>query len=640
MTTQDQTQTDSYNFKAEVRQLLHILVHSLYKERDIFLRELISNASDALTRVHFEMLTNRDVVDPDAELAISIEVPEVGEGEPKRLVVKDTGVGMTREELIRNLGTIAQSGAREFLDRLKEGEVDPNEVIGQFGVGFYSIFMVAEQVRVISRSYKPEAEAAAWVSDGSENFSVEPAAKEDRGTEIHITLKSDAEEFASEWKLKQIVKKHSNFVRYPIYVNGEQANEQTPLWRQRPSEVKEEDYHNFYQQLTMDFEPPLATIHFSSDAPVHVRALLFVPAKRERGILAARKEPGVMLYSHNVLIQEYCTDLLPNWLSFVDGVVDSEDLPLNVSRETVQNNRLMRQLGRTIRGRVLRELKRVADEEPDKYDNFWNELGRYFKEGVATDPEAKDEVLPLFRYHSSKLDGKLTSLDAYIERMPESQTEIYYVLADDSKAAVQSPHLDPFKAHDLEVLLWVDPMDALLTPVLAEYKGKQFRNVDEADLELPDVAGEEEGEAAEPALPEADFNRFVGRCVTTLGDRVVEVRQSKVLKDSPVRLVSPKDATNREMQRLYRFLDQDYKAPKKILELNRNHPLIVNLARLVTDRPDSQLINLGIEQLYDSALIQEGLHPNPADMLPRVQQLLTLATEAAMAKVEQVKSIE
>ena len=640
MTTQDQTQTDSYNFKAEVRQLLHILVHSLYKERDIFLRELISNASDALTRVHFEMLTNRDVVDPDAELAISIEVPEVGEGEPKRLVVKDTGVGMTREELIRNLGTIAQSGAREFLDRLKEGEVDPNEVIGQFGVGFYSIFMVAEQVRVISRSYKPEAEAAAWVSDGSENFSVEPAAKEDRGTEIHITLKSDAEEFASEWKLKQIVKKHSNFVRYPIYVNGEQANEQTPLWRQRPSEVKEEDYHNFYQQLTMDFEPPLATIHFSSDAPVHVRALLFVPAKRERGILAARKEPGVMLYSHNVLIQEYCTDLLPNWLSFVDGVVDSEDLPLNVSRETVQNNRLMRQLGRTIRGRVLRELKRVADEEPDKYDNFWNELGRYFKEGVATDPEAKDEVLPLFRYHSSKLDGKLTSLDAYIERMPESQTEIYYVLADDSKVAVQSPHLDPFKAHDLEVLLWVDPMDALLTPVLAEYKGKQFRNVDEADLELPDVAGEEEGEAAEPALPEADFNRFVGRCVTTLGDRVVEVRESKVLKDSPVRLVSPKDATNREMQRLYRFLDQDYKAPKKILELNRNHPLIVNLARLVTDRPDSQLINLGIEQLYDSALIQEGLHPNPADMLPRVQQLLTLATEAAMAKVEQVKSTE
>lgn len=636
MTTQEQTHTDSYNFKAEVKQLLHILVHSLYKERDIFLRELISNASDALTRIHFEMLTNRDVVDPDAELAIYIKVPEVEAGEPKRLIVKDTGVGMTREELVRNLGTIAQSGAREFLDRLQEGDVDPNEIIGQFGVGFYSVFMVADEVRVVSRSYKPEADAAAWVSDGSENFYVEPADKQDRGTEIHITLKADAEEFASDWKLKQIVRKHSNFVRYPIYVGEEQANEQTPLWRQRPSEIKEEDYQKFYQQMTMDFEPPLATVHFSSDAPVHLRALLFIPSKRDRGILAARKEPGVMLYSHNVLIQEYCTDLLPNWLSFVDGVVDSEDLPLNISRETVQSNRLMRQLGKTIRGRVLRELKRIADEEPDKYADFWREFGRFFKEGVATDPEAKEDLLPLFRYYSSKSGGKLTSLDAYVERMPESQEEIYYVLADDVKAAAQSPHLDLFKARDLEVLYWVDPLDALITPMLTEYKDKKFRNVDDAELELPEAAGEEaEEEAApEPALSEPEFNRFVGRCVTTLGDRVTEVRESKVLKDSPVRLVSPKDAANRDMQRLYRFLDQEYKVPKKILEINRNHPLIVNLARLVTDRPDSRLIDLGIEQLYDSALVQEGLHPNPADMLPRVQELLTLAAEAATESKE------
>lgn len=341
-----------------------------------------------------------------------------------------------------------------------------------------------------------------------------------------------------------------------------------------------------------------------------------------------------MLYSHNVLIQEYCTDLLPNWLAFVDGVVDSEDLPLNVSRETVQNNRLMRQLGKMIRGRVLRELKRVSEEEPDKYENFWREFGRFFKEGVATDPEAKDEVLPLFRYHSSQSDGKLTSLDAYLERMPESQTEIYYVLADDRKGAAQSPHLDPFKGRELEVLYWVDPMDALLTPVLTEYKGKPLRNVDDAELELPEVVGAEEEEAAEPALAEADFNRFVGRCVTTLGDRVVEVRESKVLKDSPVRLVSPKDAANRDMQRLYRFLDQEYQVPKKILEINRSHPLIVNLARLVTRRSDSQLINLGIEQLYDSALVQEGLHPNPAEMLPRVQQLLALAAEAATENLE------
>lgn len=636
MTTEEKTQVDSYNFKAEVKQLLHILVHSLYKDRDIFLRELISNASDALTQMHFEMLTNRDVLDADAELAICVEVPEVEEGEPKCLVVKDSGVGMTREELIVNLGTIAQSGAREFLDRLDEGDVDPSDIIGQFGVGFYSVFMVADEVRVVSRSYQPEAEAAAWISDGSENFRVEAAEKSDRGTEIHITLKPDAEEFASEWKLKQVIKKHSDFVRYPITVGEEQVNQQTSLWRKRPSEVEEDDYKNFYQQMTMDFEEPTAVIHFASDAPVHLRALLFVPAKRDRGILAARKEPGVMLYSHSVLIQEYCTDLLPDWLSFVDGVVDSEDLPLNVSRETVQNNRIMRQLGKTLRGRVLRELKRIAEEEPDRYADFWNEFGLAFKEAIATDPQSREDVLPLLRYHSSKSNGELTSLAAYVERMPEEQDEIYYVLGDDVSSVTRSPHLDPFRARDLEVLYWVDPLDSFIAPTMPEYEGKSFRNIDDADLELPQREEEEaEAETAEPALAEADFNRFVGRCVKTLGDRVVEVRESKVLKDNPVRLVSPKDAQNREMQRIYRLLDQDYQVPKKILEVNRNHPLVANLARLVTHKPDDELINVAIEQLYDSALVQEGLHPNPAGMLPRIQQLMTLATATEVEEMEE-----
>ena len=409
---------DSYNFKTEVKQLLHILVHSLYKDRDIFLRELISNASDAMTRLHFEMLTNRDVLDPDAELAIHMAVPEVGEGEPKRIIIKDSGIGMTKDELMTNLGTIAQSGAREFIAKMGEDEsLDPSDVIGQFGVGFYSIFMVADEVRVVSRSYKKRAKAAAWISDGSESFRIEPADKEDRGTEIHITLKKDAEDFANEWKLKQIVKKHSDFVRFPVYIGDdeEQANRQESLWRKSPSDVTAEGYKQFYQQMTMDFEEPVATVHFTSDMPVNVRTMLFVPAKREPGILASRKEPGLMLYSHNVLIDEFNTDLLPNWLSFVDGVVDSEDISLNVSRETVQINRIMSQLAKTVKGRVLRELKKLAKDDAEKYDGFWEEFGRAFKEGVATDFAAKDDLLPLFRYPSSKSDGKLTSLDDYIE---------------------------------------------------------------------------------------------------------------------------------------------------------------------------------------------------------------------------------
>lgn len=621
------TQTDSSTtrtFKAEVKQLLHILAHSLYRERDLFLRELISNSSDALTRMHFEMLTNREVLDPDAELAIHIETPEKKGDEPKVLIIKDSGIGMTREEMEENLGTIAQSGAREFLSRVGAGQLDPSDMIGQFGVGFYAVFMVADEVRVVSRSYRTDAEAAAWVSNGGDQYRIEPADKTDRGTEVHITLKKDAEEFAQSWKLRQVIKKHSDFVRFPIYLGTERVNQQTSLWRKTPSEVTPEDYKNFYQQLTLDFEEPLATIHFSADAPINVRALLFIPARREKNILAARKEPGLLLYSHNVLIQEYSTDLLPKWLGFVDGVVDSEDLPLNVSRESVQNNRIMQQLGKVLRGRVLRELKRIAENETEKYDKFWNEYGRAFREAIATDPEAKDDVLPLFRYYSSKSNGALTSLDQYIGRMQEGQKEIYYVLGDDLKSVAHSPHLDPFKARELEVLYWIDPLDALIAPLLNEYQGKKFRNIDDAELDLPEEKKEEEAES-EATTPEYDFNVLMSRFTKVLGERVMDVRPSKVLKDSPIRLVSPKDDRDRERQRLSRYFDKEYQVPKKILEINRNHPLIADLARTLHDKPDSELVDLTIEQLYDSALVQEGLHPNPAEMLPRIQKLMALA---------------
>jgi molecular chaperone HtpG len=614
-----------YTFKAEIKQLLHILVHSLYKEQDIFLRELISNASDALTRFHFESLTNKNLLDPDAELAIHLETRTDEDEEQKWLIVKDSGIGMTAEELAHNLGTIAQSGAREFLDQVKEGDAEPGEIIGQFGVGFYSVFMVADQVRVVSRSAQPEAEAAAWVSEGDDHFAIEPAEKNDRGTEIHIKLKSSAHEFAEPWKLRQVIKKHSDYVAYPIYVDEEQANQQESLWRKQPSNVTDEEYKNFYQQMTLDFEEPLASVHFASDAPIHLRALLFVPRKREKSVLSTRREPGVKLYSHNVLIQEYCTDLFPKWLEFVDGVVDSEDLPLNVSRETVQNNRLMQRLGRILRKRVLRQLIEVAEEDNELYTTFWQEYSRVIKEGLAMDPTAKEEVLPLFRYQSSTSKGKLTSLDEYVARMPEGQEEIYYVVGDDASVVARSPHLDPFKARNLEVLFWVDPLDPFVAPMLTEYKDKPLRNIDNAGLELPEVETETEAEDQPPsALPEADFNRFVGRCVTTLGDRVLEVRASKVLKNSPVRLVSPEDAQNREMERIYRLLDQEYEVPKRILEVNRDHPLIGDLARMVGNQPDDPFINLAIEQLYEGALVQEGLHPNPAGMLPRIQELLEL----------------
>lgn len=631
MTSEPEKAADSFHFKAEIRQLLDILVHSLYKERDIFLRELVSNASDALTRMQFEMLTNEDVLEPSAELAINIDVEE--DGDTKTLIIRDSGIGMTRDELVANLGTIAQSGAREFLATVEEGQAKPEDIIGRFGVGFYSVFMVAEEVQVISRSYQLDAEAAAWTSKGAEEFTLAAADKENRGTEIHVRLKKGAEEFANEWKLRQIVKKHSDYVSYPIYVGGEQANQQQSLWRRPPSEVAADEYQQFYQQLTMDFEEPLVTLHLASDAPLHVRALLFVPAKREKSMLNLRKEPGVKLYSHNVLIQEYCLDLLPKWLDFVDGVVDSEDLPLNVSRESIQNTRVLRQLGKTIEGRVLRELKSLAGDSPEKYGEFWDQYGRVFKEGLATNPEVKDKILPYFRFYSSSSNGDLVTLDEYIERMAAEQDEIYYVLGDDRQSVSFSPHLDPFKIRDLEVLYLVDPLDPFIAPLLTDYKDKKLRNIDDATLELPELEPEVEGDRPENEGPEeAEFNRLIGRFVTTLGDRVLEVRESKVLKGSPVRLVTGDDQSGQDMQRIYRYLDQDYEVPKKIFEVNRGHPLIGQLAKLVTEKPDDEIINVSIEQLYESALVLEGLHPNPVRMLPQIQHLLELAVDRTVGE--------
>jgi len=631
----DQMDTGSYEFKAEINQLLDILVHSLYKERDIFLRELVSNASDALTRVQFEMLTNQDVLDPEAELAINITINTESESGKKQIVIKDSGIGMDESELIYNLGTIAQSGAREFLAEVTEEETDIIDVIGQFGVGFYSVFMVAEEVRVISRSYRKDTPAASWISDGGQLFQIEASEKIDRGTEIHITLRKDAAEFADEWALKQIVKKYSDFVSYPIYVGEEQANQQLPLWRKAPSDVAAEEYNQFYQQMTMDFQEPLMVIPFASDAPLNVRAILYIPSSKDKSVLNLRKEPGIMLYSHNVLIQEYSQDLLPNWLGFVDGVVDSEDLPLNVSRESIQNTRVIRQLAKSIRKRILRELRKRGDQDEELFGNFWRQYGRALKEGLATDPTAKDELLPLFRFHSSKSGSDLITLKRYVGNMAEDQVDIYYVLGDDLDTVAFSPHLDPFKVRDIEVLYLADPLDSFIAPLLTEFDGKKLINVDDPELELAEIDTEEEQPAGTGGTSDADFNRFVGRCVTTLGNRITEVRQSKVLRDSAVRLVSPSDGPDREMQRLRRYMDEEYEIPARIFEVNREHPLIVDLSQMVATHPGDQIIDLSIEQLYESALIVEGLHPNPVTMLPRIQQLIELVVDRSLGGDEE-----
>jgi len=619
MTETNQTNAQSFTFKAETKQLLNILIHSLYKDRDVFLRELLSNASDALNRIRFEMLTDHNVLDPEAELRIRITADK----EAGTLTIQDTGIGMTKDEIIENLGTIAQSGARNFIEATKDKNVDLTQVIGQFGVGFYSVFMVAEWVRVTSRSYKPRAKAVSWYATGEDNFEVSPAEMNERGTKIEIKLKEDATEFAEEYRLKNIIHKHSDYIGFPIYVGEDekQVNKQTSLWRTSKSEITEEQYKDFYRQVTLDFEDPLIHIHTITDAPVQLYALLYIPAKSERGALSLRKEDGIKLYSRNILIDEYNKDLLPEYLRFVQGVVDSEDLPLNVSRETVQSVGLMPSLKKIVTGQVMKELERLAKDDKEKYETFWSEFGVYLKQGIAANPIDVESIQPLLRFRTNLNPETWSSLEDYAGRMQDDQKEIYYIVGDDPKSVLLSPHLDYFQSQGTEVLLLTDPMDSFMLMGLHKYKDFEFKNVAQADIETPEKP-EEKTEAEK--IPDDDFNALIERFKNALGERVTDVRASKRLSQSVARLVDPEGSLNPELQRVYKFLGQDYEVPKKILELNPSHAILKNLVKMDSD---SELQNMIIEQIYDSALLVEGLHPDPSSMAPRIQKIIEAASK-------------
>jgi molecular chaperone HtpG len=622
---------ETFSFQAEIQQLLDILVHSLYTEREIFLRELISNASDALNRVQFELLTNRDILDADAELAIEVKADEAA----GTLTISDTGIGMTRDDMMNNLGTIARSGAKAFLNALKESKNGAasaaQEVIGQFGVGFYSVFMVADRVRVVSRSYKPGEGAWAWESNGGATYTLEPAEREARGTDVIVYLKEDAKEFLTEWKLKDIIRRHSDYIAFPIYVGDseEATNKQTAIWRQDPKEVTQEQYDDFYKMLTLDWEQPLHHIHMRADVPLQFYALLYIPASAERNMLSPRKEPGLKLYARKVLIQEYSKDLLPEYLQFVQGVVDSEDLPLNVSRESVQANKLMVNLKKTITSKVLSELKRMASKDREKYLKVFQAFGRFIKQGITINPVDRSDIEPLLLFNTSRgaSPDEYFTLDEYLERLAQNQEDIYYVLAEDYHSAARSPHLDAFKSRGIEVLYLTDPVDPILLMGLSDYKSHRLRNVDEADIDLSSIGEVKADETpARDQLADESFDAVQKRFADVLGERVREVRGGKALTNSPARLVSDEAAPNRNMYRINRLLDKDYELPVKILEINPRHPLIHNLSGMLAGSPDNPLINMVVEQVFETALLQDGIHPDPASMADRLTKLMEAAT--------------
>jgi molecular chaperone HtpG len=613
-------------FKAEIRQLLDILVHSLYTEREIFLRELVSNASDALNRFQFEQITQPAVRDANAELAITL----VCDPDHRTLTIRDSGIGMTEEELIKSLGTIAHSGARAFLEAAREKGQNPTEIIGQFGVGFYSVFMVAEEVRVNSLSARPDAQPASWVATGGDEYRIEPSTKAVRGTEIIVKLKEEAKEFSEFYRVRQIIKTHSDFVAFPIYVEeagkpaeeNKPVNQQTALWRKPAKEVSEEDYKNFYQQFTFDFQEPLLHIHYSADAPVQVYSLLFVPSKADPGLFSARREDGLKLYNRKVLIKDNTRDLLPEYLRFVRGVVDTEDLPLNVSRESVQANAVIHKLKQALTRKVLRELEDLAKNDTAKYEAFWNEFGVLIKEGLATAPEDLSRLQGLARFHTTIHPSEWVSLASYKERAKAEQPAIYYILGDDQHSTVRSPHLDYFRKHGYEVLLLTDPVDAFLLSNLKEFDGLPLKNVAASDTELP--AANEASEPEAEKLSDDALARLVAKFKAQLGARVSNVRTTDRLSNSPARLVDAEGSPSQDLQRIYRYMERGYQAPAKVLELNPSHSLVKQLANLTEP---NQLLDICVEQIYDSALLIEGLHPDPANMIERIQQIMTAATQ-------------
>ncbi len=630
-TVKDKPIGEPVAFQAEIKQVLDILIHSLYSEPEIFLRELVSNASDALNRFKFQKLTAENVLDPEAELGIWIK----GDSEAKTLTITDTGIGMTAEEMTNSLGTIAKSGAREFITALKEQGKKAEDVIGQFGVGFYSVFMVAEEVKVISHSFDPKAESAVWTSTGEGTFTVTKGDKKDRGTRIEIKLKDDHKDFAESYRLNSVIKAHSDFVEFPIYIHSsegeekkwEQANEQTAIWRKSPRDVEDEKYKSFYQSLTFDYGDPLLRLHLNTDVPLQLYSLLYVPSKRDWRMFRSEEDYGLKLYVRKVMIQEKFKDLLPPYLRFVQGVVDSEDLPLNVSRQMVQASPLIKKIKDVLVGRIATELKRLAKDDEANYRKFWKEFGMFLKEGVASDFEHKDKWLELLRFSSSRSQSEddLLSLKDYVGRMKEGQDAIYYVTGENFNVVKRSPHLDYFRKHEIEVLFFIDAVDTYMIVGLNEFEGKSFKNVDDADLKLPEEDAKEDNDAE--ALAEEAFISLKERVKRVLGERVTDVRESKLLSNSPCRLVNPEGGMNSSMQRMQLLMGGEYEVPKKMLELNRKSSLVQNLSAKLESDPNDALLEPLIEQLYESALLSEGLHPNPAEMLPRIEQLMEAAVK-------------
>ncbi|OGU35033.1 MAG: molecular chaperone HtpG [Ignavibacteria bacterium GWB2_35_6b] len=618
-----------YEFKAEIKQLLNILVHSLYTNKEIFLRELISNASDALDKLRFESTRGTKIADSNLPLEIKLSFNK----DKKIITLSDTGIGMSKEEIIKNIGTIAKSGSEEFIKKLSENKQDANNIIGKFGVGFYSVFMVADKVAIKSKSFNKDEKPIRWVSDGLGSYELEELdEKLERGTQIEIHLKDEEIDFADKWKLEQIVKKHSNFINFPIKIDNEQINKVTALWREPKSQVKKEQYDDFYKFLSYDNEEPLDVIHLSVDAPIQFHSLMFIPKKTFDLFGMNRDNYGLDLYVRRVLIQHQNKDLLPEFLSFVKGIVDSEDLPLNISRETLQENVIFNKISHSVTSQVLSFLSKMAEKEKDKYAEFWKEHGKVFKLGYS-DYANRDKYAELLRFNSSvSKDAKeIISFAEYVERLKKDQKEIYYKLGPSREAIDQDPHLEIFKSKGLEVLYLMDPIDEFALSSVMKYKDYELKSVDQVDLSTLDKfeTVEDKNEKKEELTKDdkKHLDSLFAKMKEILGDKVTEVKISKRLKGSPACLVNPNTGMSASMQKIMNIVNKDNSIPAHILEINEEHKLIRNLLKVFKQNSNDEYIKNVTEQLYESSLLMEGYLADPHKLVNRINQMLAESSD-------------
>jgi TNF receptor-associated protein 1 len=607
------SQTETHHFQAEIQQLLDIVIHSLYTDKEIFVRELISNAADACEKLRFQHSSGTGIFQSEITPAISVTTDD----KAGTITIADTGCGMTHGELVENLGTIAHSGSKAFLKQLAEDKKPDVGLIGQFGVGFYSAFMVAKRVTVFSRSFAPEETGWQWTSAGGGGYELAPGADLPRGTKITLELKDDAKDFSQASTVERIIQRYSSFVPFPIELNSKRLNTVQAIWARNKNEIKEEEYNEFYTFVGHDHEKPLFRLHFTADAPLAIQALLFVPQRNFETLGMGRLDSEVNLYCRKVLIQAKAKGLFPEWLRFLKGVVDSEDLPLNISRETMQDTSLMQKLNKVLTGRFLKFLDEQSEKEAAAYEKFYTEYQRFLKEGIVTDFTHKEALGKLLRFESSTLDkGKLTSLADYVKRMPSEQKEIYCLLTPNRAAAEASPYFEVFRERKFEVLFLYDAWDEFVMEHLHTFDGKPLKLAEKAELDLSETK-------TDGALSDDAAKSLAQWLKQTLGEKIGDVRVSKRLVDSPAVVVDADKFMTASMRRMMKAMKQDAEpdAPVKYdLEINPAHPLVTRLEAI--RQKDNELAGSVAEQILDNARVAAGLLEDPRAMLTRLNKLL------------------